>query len=252
MTSGDSPSEIAVGSATDVGRVRAQNEDAFYADPEHGIFIVADGMGGHQAGEIASKVVVSVLPKMIEGRMGMLGNPRSRAIRYWLRQDILQLSQRLHSEATQKTAVRGTGATVVMALLRGDRAHIAHMGDSRAYLFRDNRLTQLTEDHSVVGLLQRSGEITAEEAKTHPARSHITRYVGMSDPVYPDVRTVPLKPGDRLLLCTDGLTGMLSDEEIAEALRRQSDPQKACDYLVQAANSAGGKDNATVVVVNRI
>lgn len=251
MTPKGLPSRIAVGSASNVGKVRAQNEDAFHADPEHGIFIVSDGMGGHQAGEVASKVVVSVLPKMIVARLQRLKNPRSRAARYWLKHDILKLSQQLHMETTNRTAVRGMGATLVVALVCGDRAYIAHMGDSRAYLFRENHLTQLTEDHSIVAYLLRNREITEEEAKTHPARGNITRFVGMSEPVYPDVQTVALKVGDRLLLCTDGLTGMVTNKEIQEILCHQPDPQKACDQLVHVANLAGGNDNITVVLVDR-
>jgi serine/threonine protein phosphatase PrpC len=249
MTAKDLPSRVVVGAASDTGRIRAQNEDAFHVDPERGLFIVADGMGGHQAGDVASKAVVSILPMMVAARLKKLKGPRSLAIRYWLKNDILKLSQQLHAEAAKQAGVRGMGATLVMALLRGDRAHIAHMGDSRVYLFRENHLSQLTEDHSIMALLLRGGEITAEEAKTHPARNQITRFVGMGDPVYPDVRTFPLKAGDRLLLCSDGLTGMVSDKDIATILRATPVPQQACDLLVQAANEAGGKDNITVVVV---
>lgn len=234
---------------TNVGKVCDNNEDAYVLDPDHGLFIVSDGMGGEQTGEIASKVVTTVLPVMILARLNRLRNPRTRAIRYWLRQDILRLSQQLHAEAAQKTAVRGTGATVVLALLREERAHIAHMGDSRAYLLRENHLRQLTDDHSIVAMLVRGGEITTEEAKTHPARGQITRFVGMEAIVYPDVRTFPLKAGDRLLLCSDGLTGMVSDEDITAILCTTPAPRQACKLLVHAANEAGGKDNITVVVI---
>jgi len=235
---------------TNVGKVRDNNEDAYVVDSDHGFFVVSDGMGGAQAGEIASRVVTTVLPVMILARLNRLRNPGSRAIRYWLRQDILRLSQQLHAEADKKTAVRGTGATVVLGLLRENRAHIAHMGDSRAYLFREDHLSQLTDDHSIVAMLVRGGEITAEEAKTHPARGQITRFVGMEAIVYPDIRTFPLKAGDRLLLCSDGLTGMVSDENIASILRTTPAPRQACELLVGAANEAGGKDNITVVVID--
>lgn len=251
MTSGASIFRTAVGAASDAGRVRAQNEDAFHADPEHGLFIVADGMGGHQAGEVASKAVVSILPQIIAARLERLKNPSPRAIRYWLKQDILTLSQQLHAETANHVAVRGLGATLVMALVRGDCAHIASMGDSRVYRFRAGQLTQLTADHSVVAMLVCGGEITPEEAKTHPARSQITRFVGMEAPVYPDVMTFPLKAGDRLLLCSDGLTGMVSDADIATILRTTPDPQQTCQSLVQAANQAGGEDNITVVLVDQ-
>lgn len=248
---GDATTSLSIHAAglTNVGKVRDTNEDAYVVDLDHGLFVVSDGMGGARAGELASRIVTTVLPGMILARLHRLRNPRTRAIRYWLRQDILRLSQQLHAEAAQKTALRGTGATVVLALLREDRAHIAHMGDSRAYLFREQHLRQWTDDHSIVAMLVRSGEITAADAKTHPARAQITRVVGMEAPVYPEVGTFPLKPGDRLLLCSDGLTGMVSDEDIAAILRTTPTPQHACDLLVHAANEAGGKDNITVVVV---
>ncbi|MDI7278161.1 MAG: SpoIIE family protein phosphatase, partial [Anaerolineae bacterium] len=145
---------------------------------------------------------------------------------------------------------RRPGATVAAAWLRGGQAHLAHMGDSRIYLYRQGRLSQQTEDHSVVALLLRSGEITPEEARRHPARHQITRHVGMEGEVYADVRTIQLEPGDRLLLCTDGLTGPLDDERVAALLAEHGDPEAACRALVAAANAAGGADNITALVVD--
>ncbi len=242
--------QTGVGAVSDVGRVRKQNEDAFFVDDKHGLFIVSDGMGGANAGEVASKIVVSILPKMIRARLAKLKQPRSRAIRYWLRREILALSQHLHAESAKQVGTTGMGATLVLALVRGNQVHIAHMGDSRAYLFREGNLTQITEDHSVVALLLKGGDITQEEAKVHPARSILTRNIGMESEMPPDVRTVDLKPSDRLLLCTDGLTGMLTVEEIAAILKDNPDPHDACKALVAAANHTGGKDNITVVLVN--
>jgi protein phosphatase len=144
------------------------------------------------------------------------------------------------------------GATVALVWLRGEQneAHLAHMGDSRIYLFRQNHLAQLTEDHSVVALLLKHQEITAEEARTHPARGRLSRFVGMEGEVYPDVQTVNLQGGDRLLICTDGLTGMVQDERVAQLLQANPDPQTTCQALVAEANKAGGEDNVTTVVVN--
>jgi protein phosphatase len=142
------------------------------------------------------------------------------------------------------------GATVVLVLLRDGKAYIVNMGDSRAYLYREHRLKQLTEDHSIVGILLRHGDITPEEAKKHPARGRLSRYVGMEGEVYPDVRTLAMKAGDRLLLCSDGLTNMVSDDEIALVLKDCSDLQSVCETLVKAANTAGGADNITVIVVD--
>jgi len=244
------PCPLQWASVSDIGRVRQENQDACYADAESGLFLTCDGMGGHQAGAMASKIVTEIMPEMIRRRLHRLGAARARAIRYWLRSDILDLSKRLRAESAAQAELAGMGTTLVMVLLREDRAHIASMGDSRAYLFRDGQLTQLTEDHSLVGLLLRSGEITPEEAKDHPARGQLTRYIGMKDEVYPDVRTVDLAEGDRLLLCSDGLTGVISDQTIAEILKAQDDSQAACQTLVDAANAAGGPDNVTVVIVD--
>jgi protein phosphatase len=143
------------------------------------------------------------------------------------------------------------GATVVLAFLWGQQVFIAHIGDSRAYLYRRGELRQLTDDHSVVGILLRHGKITPEEAKIHPARNKLSRYVGMEGEVYPDVQRLRPSAGDRLLLCTDGLTTMVPDDAIAEILVNCGDPQMACRSLVEAANAARGQDNVTVLVADR-
>jgi protein phosphatase len=142
------------------------------------------------------------------------------------------------------------GATLALLVLRERTGFVAHMGDSRVYLFRNGRLQQLTTDHSLVSLLQSTGEITAEEARTHPARNRITRHVGMERALYPDVQSLELCDGDRLLLCTDGLNGMIDDDRIAEILNSGEDPEQACASLVDAANAAGGRDNVTALIVD--
>ena len=237
---------------SDAGRVRENNEDSYLVSLEQNLLIVSDGMGGHQAGEVASEAVVTVLPEMIKQRLAGESSPRPRIVELTLRETILQLSQRLRAESAGRGGLKGMGATVALAWLRGPEgmAHLAHMGDSRIYLYRHGNLTQLTEDHSVVALLLKRGDITPEEARRHPARGRLSRYVGMEGEVYPDVQTVRLREGDRLLLCTDGLTGPVSDDEIAALLRANLDPEAACQALVDAANDAGGKDNITVLVVN--
>ena len=228
----------------------ANDSTAFFTDIEHGLFIVSDGMGGAHAGELASEIVVKILPQMIEERMTMLEKPTSQEIRLLLRDAITELSERLSHESRDKIGLKGMGATVVLAMIKRKSAHIANMGDSRAYLFRDNQLKQLTEDHSIVGILLRHGDITPQEVIEHPAKGRLSRYVGMEGEVYPDVCTVRIKNGDRLLLCSDGLSGMLNDRKIAELLIMHPDPQNACKALVDAANSIGGKDNITVVIVD--
>ena len=216
-----------------------------------GFLLCRTGWGVFKGGGLASKIVVSVLPKMLQARLGGRASQSADKIRLCLQGEILSLSKHLRSESAGQPALTGMGATLVMALLRGRHAHVAHMGDSRCYLFRKGRLTQLTKDHSVVGILLQAGEITTEEAKTHPARGKITRFIGMEAEVYPDIRSVPLKKGDRLLLCSDGVTGMVPDAEIAALLSQNPEPKAACQALVAAANLAGGKDNITAVIVEK-
>ncbi|MGH9940136.1 MAG: PP2C family protein-serine/threonine phosphatase [Blastocatellia bacterium] len=234
---------------SDVGKVRQNNEDAFALLPEHGLFIVSDGMGGCRAGETASKIVVEALPRMIERRLAAIQSERADVVSLALRDAIVDLSQQLRRQSAGNPDLAGMGATVALACMRKDRLFIAHMGDSRAYLYRGGKLDQLTEDHSVVGILLRGGEITPEEVEVHPARGVLSRYVGMEGMVYPDTRALELLAGDRLLLCTDGLTGMAPDSRIAEILGACDDPQEACQALVEAANASRGNDNVTALVV---
>jgi protein phosphatase len=235
--------------ATDTGRVREANEDSHLLALERRMFIVSDGMGGHQAGAVASKAVVTLLPELIDRELRGARGVHDHLMEQALRDAIAQLSERLRDESAGRQGLQGMGATVALAWLRGGKAHLAHMGDSRIYLFRGGRLRQLTEDHSVVALLLKHGEVTAQEAQHHPARGKLSRYVGIEGEVFADVSTVPLRDGDRLLLCSDGLTGMLDDDRITRTLAAQRDCQAACDALVAAANEAGGKDNITVLVV---
>ena len=241
---------LAVASATSVGRVRMNNEDATFSSESLGLFIVSDGMGGAQAGEVAAALVTAILPKMIETSLTADGNPSWQRIRAWLRRDMLTLSRIMYLESSANPMTEGMGATVVAAFVHSNRAYIAHMGDSRAYLYRQNHLLQLTNDHSVVSLLLRSGEITEAEARVHPARGHLTRFVGMKDEVFGDIRSLRVRYGDRLLLCSDGLTGMIPDTEITQLLGLYATTDEACKRLVEAANDAGGEDNVTAMVVD--
>ena len=242
--------------ASDVGRARTSNEDACLIKPRQGLFIVSDGLGGEQAGALASKIVVSVLPGLVKKRLGNVDRPDDEAVCVALRDAILELSQRLRAESEGKMGLRGMGATVVLTLVTtppsspSRRAYIAHMGDSRAYLMRDGRLEQLTDDHSVVGIMLRHGDITPKEAEDHPAKGRLSRYVGMGGEVFADVQTIGLEKGDRLLLCTDGLTEMVSDNAINDLLSDNAGGQSACDALIDAANAAGGEDNITAVVID--
>jgi len=239
-----------VASLSDRGRIRGYNEDACFIDTERCLFIVSDGMGGAQAGDVASKIVVDVLPKMLEKEIGIAVKTNPNNIKAVLRKTITELSHILYTESKTKIGLKGMGATIVLAYIQNGKAYIAHVGDSRAYLLRSRLLKQLTRDHSIINILLRSGEITKKEAKVHPAKGQLSQYVGMEQKVYPDLRFINLESGDRLLLCTDGLTGMLSNKTIAQILIKNADPRSTCNELIQAANNAGGKDNITVVIID--
>ncbi len=235
---------------TDAGRIRRENQDTFIAELEIGLFVVSDGMGGHRGGALASKIVIDDLPVLIETGLGRLRAGTPKAIRSLLRRSIPEQSRQLRLEGTSESGFKDMGATVVAALLQKGRCFIANVGDSRAYRLRKGRLVQLTRDHSVVSELLEQGRIEPEEALNHAAQGQITRYMGMEEKARPHVCSFGLKKGDRLLLCTDGLTDMLDDRAIAAVLSSETEPDAACGALVGSANNAGGHDNITVLVVD--
>lgn len=224
--------------ASDTGLVRPGNEDAYLMEPP--LFAVADGLGGHRAGEIASTIAVETLyahaPKHADAK-GL-----ARAVR--------AANAAVIEAAEQGRGREGMGTTLTAAMVDGTRIALAHVGDSRAYLLARGELVQLTEDHSLVGDMVRSGTLSAEAARVHPNRSVITRALGSDPNMVADAFEVDASPGDRLLLCTDGLTGMLEDAAIAEVLRTAPTPKAAVARLIAAANDAGGHDNITVIVVD--
>jgi PPM family protein phosphatase len=227
------------GDRTDVGRGRPENEDSHLVDPEDGLYAVADGMGGHRAGEVASATAIDAL------KTAFLGGQR-------LDQAVSAANAAVFARAAQDAALRGMGTTLTAIALEDSTALLGHVGDSRAYLMREGAVTQVTEDHSLVEQLVREGRLTPEEAQNHPQRAIITRALGIDPDVQVDTYRIDLKPGDRLLICSDGLTNMLSDDTIAQTLRRHADPQQAADTLVDMANQAGGDDNITVVLVDAL
>lgn len=231
------------------GRVREKNEDRWTADAKHGIYVVADGMGGHFAGELAARTVVETLPQLLRERLRGTGGISSAKAEECVRDAVAELSNTLHEQARGEPGLDGMGATVVAVLVQENQALIVHMGDSRAYLYRQGLFEQLTRDHSVVQLLVDNEEIAPEEAGGHPAHGQITRYVGMDGEPLPETRVVELWDGDRLLLCTDGVTDMLGDEELRLVFQETSDAEAICQRLVEAANAAGGRDNVTIVVL---
>jgi len=232
---------------SDIGKTRENNEDACIALPEQGLLIVADGMGGEHAGELASKLVVQWLPEIVVEQLGGALGTDLHSVESALRDAIIVLNHRLRVECSTLGDGNKMGATVAMVLVRGSAAHVAHMGDSRVYLLRDGRLQRLTKDQSVVGVLLERGAITPEQAEIHPMRTQLARYVGMGGEARPEVRTVNLRVGDRLMLCTDGLTDSLKDNAIQHILVRHSEIELACQALVKAAES---RDNITIMIAD--
>jgi protein phosphatase len=223
--------------ASDTGRKRRRNEDNYVVAPP--LFAVADGMGGAQAGEVASRLAASAL----EGgdSDGLQGLEHVDAL-------IQEANRRIYDRASTDPSASGMGTTMTVALVDGMTVAIGHVGDSRAYLVRDERMEQLTEDHSLVNELQKSGKLSAEEAHAHPQRSVITRAVGTDPDVDVDGFTIEAQEGDVFLICSDGLTDMVEDEEILELVHRNRDDlDQAVESLVAAANRGGGEDNITAV-----
>ncbi|HSK22146.1 MAG TPA: Stp1/IreP family PP2C-type Ser/Thr phosphatase [Egicoccus sp.] len=227
---------------TDVGRVRTGNEDAFLI--AESVFAVADGMGGHLAGEIASAKALEPVEALDGKVFGDSGDADAA-----LRAAVIEANDIVSQMADDEPAYRGMGTTLTAAMLEGTRLHLAHVGDSRAYLLRGGRFEQLTDDHTLVQHLIDEGQITREEAASHPQRSIITRAIGVSHDVEVDSMTIEIEPGDQVLLCSDGLTGVLDDGHIAQELASGDDDRKVIGRLIEAANQRGGPDNITVVIL---
>ena len=234
-------------SATDRGRVRPANEDSVLADQDAGILIVADGMGGHAAGEVASDLAVRTISEGL--REALAAGPNETQLPGVLRQVIEHANLAIRGRAAEDLSLRGMGTTLAMALARGDRLWLAHVGDSRAYLLRDGQFRRLTEDHSLVSQMVKAGQITPEEARKHHLRNVITRSLGFEASAQAEISAVEWAPGDCLLLCSDGLTSMMDDSEIAEAVTAHGQDLPAiCRELIALANERGGTDNISVVV----
>lgn len=229
--------KVRVGATTDVGIVREQNEDGYLVRAP--IYAVADGMGGHQGGEVASRLALETVDR------------RSREDHEVdLRVAVRDANRVVLEQASGDTNLSGMGTTLTLLRVEGPRVRLAHVGDSRAYLLRDEELRQLTVDHTLVNRMVKEGKLTENEARIHPHRSILTRALGVDGDLEVDMFTVDVDPGDRILLCSDGLTSIVGDDEIRGMLTSQTDPQAACDELVAAANRAGGPDNITVVVLD--
>jgi serine/threonine protein phosphatase PrpC len=234
---------------TDVGQIRSINEDrAVVAELPNGWLLaaLADGMGGHQAGDVASQSAVDWLAGELKTLDGSLSEGE---LRERLRETIARANAHIHAQSVQHPELAGMGTTLVACLANPARLVVAHVGDSRAYLLSGDDFRQLTEDHSLVNELVRSGQISPEEAKGHPRRNVLTRALGTEPFVAPDLHELEWSPGDLLLLCTDGLTNMISESDIIRTLRSEKDLDAMADRLVEQALAAGGDDNVSVILV---
>ena len=228
---------------SDVGRARSGNEDSYFCGRT--VFAVADGLGGHQGGEVASAAAVAPLAAL-DGRE--LATPTEAAEA--LAAAIQEANSAILDRAAGDPSLWGMGTTVTAAAVAGDHLQLAHVGDSRAYLLRDGAFDQVTTDHTVVGELVRRGRLTAAQAAVHPERSILTRAVGLDPRIPVDTPDpIDLRPGDQLLLCSDGLTEAVPDPGVAEILSAQPDGHAACQALIDTANDNGGPDNITVVLL---
>jgi serine/threonine protein phosphatase PrpC len=249
--------KISYQAVTDGGRKRKGNEDALFLNPEQRLFVVADGMGGHAAGEVASKIAVDSInefvtltggdeeitwPFGLDETISYDGNRLKTAIRH---------ANRKVLEATrEKTEYEGMATTVAAVLVDGDLANIGHVGDSRIYLWSEGEVSQLTSDHSWVNEQIQNGVISSEQARSHPLRNVVTRALGGKQDLSVDMQVRKMKPGEMLLLCSDGLTTMVPDDEIVRILGEAGgDVSKAAHGLVDEANARGGEDNITVVLL---
>jgi PPM family protein phosphatase len=241
---------------TDVGRKRKHNEDSFAIDLGEGLCVVADGMGGHAAGEVAAKITVETIAEFIAATSQK--EEATWPFRYNHQYDfnsnrlivaIEKANERVMTAVSQQPSLKGMGTTVVAAVFNGSRLSLAHVGDSRAYRLRAGEFMQLTDDHSWVHEQIAAGILTEEEAKSHPLKNVVTRALGGGSTVVADIQEQKIEPGDRYLLCSDGLTTMLSDAEIRDALEHTTDLEQACRELLDRANERGGLDNITVILV---
>ena len=241
---------------TDIGRKRKHNEDSFVIDISEGLFVVADGMGGHAAGEVAAKIAVDTIEEFIadtsqkmESTWPFQYNHQWRFNSNRLAVAVEKANERVISAVAKQPALKGMGTTLVGGILNGSGMSLAHVGDSRAYRRRSGELRRLTDDHSWVHEQIVTGILTEEEAKSHPLKNVVTRALGGGPTVLPELQEYDLQAGDQYLFCSDGLTTMLSDDEISRVLAAGGDPETICRDLIERANDKGGLDNITAIIV---
>lgn len=235
---------------SDVGRVRAHNEDSFDIDPDRSVYVVADGMGGHRHGEVASRIAVEAVSRWMTSGEDSSKLDQSLPTHVGTLKAAIESAQEAVQEAVEEdAALVGMGTTVVAMIFRGESAGVAHVGDSRAYRLRNGSFERLTKDHTWVGEQVGAGLLSEEQAKVHPLRNVVTRALGGRGDVSVEMSEISVMPGDVYLLCSDGLTTMLEDDQIEKHLVESDSIEDICRNLIADANSGGGLDNVTVVLV---
>jgi len=238
-----------VAARSDVGMIRAGNEDSFFAEAneKRGLFIVADGMGGHAAGEVASEMAVQIISRELAGITEINNGDNAAAVK--VAEAVKKANSKIYERTITEVDKQGMGTTASVLILTGSRYLIGQVGDSRVYLLRDGKLRQLTKDHSYVQEQVDAGFLTPEQARYHPYSNVITRCVGASDSVEPDTYNGEVKTGDVYLVASDGLTGMVDDRRLQQLLFSRATPGRVVDALISEANGRGGLDNITAIVV---
>jgi protein phosphatase len=237
---------------TDVGRIRDHNEDTFHISDSGKMLIVADGMGGHKAGEVASALAVEALVDFFIGRAQGVIEADAGQIETLLREAFTTAHRKVLEASRNQVECRGMGTTLIMAYVHGNRLYTCHVGDVRCYLRTATSMEQITQDHSVVGALVQAGELSPEQARVHPMKNELLQTVGLPDGIVPEVNSRVLANGDCILLCSDGLWGALSDEEIRAVVDLGGSMCQRATQLVDRANDAGGNDNITVVLYGHV
>lgn len=238
-----------VSGLSDIGRSRGKNEDSFFASSDKSLplYIVADGMGGHNAGDIASNMAVEIIKEEFVSNKEKLKSPRK--IKKIIYTALEKANRLIHQESLHELDLEGMGTTAVVAYYFDCKFYIGHVGDSRAYILRDDYIKQITEDHTLVNELIKKGSITKDQAQHHPQRNYITRALGTSVDIEIDVNVVDFNQKEIMLLCSDGLYNMLEEEEILNILKENDSLEEGIKSLVDRANENGGKDNITIIAI---
>ncbi len=234
---------------TDRGKVRTHNEDAggiFYNESNQLLAIIADGMGGHQAGDVASQMAINAMKERWE-ETKRFSSPEE--VETWLKKHISEVNALIYRHAQSNKECEGMGTTIVSAVCLDEHLIIAHIGDSRCYVFRQQTIEQVTEDHSLVNALVQSGQLSKDDAATHPRRNVVLRALGSEEKVNMDVQTVPLEKGIKVLLCSDGLTDKIRDEELSEIVSEDKPIEEIGRKLIDLANERGGEDNISLILL---